>query len=100
MNRLTLSGKHNPCMLTDIIGCNGYTNKHENIYCLTANGNDGFLSDGIAEKSTLFIDMSLPYKENKLNVFRTSEGKFMLSATRSFDGTYSGRVILAFNQYD
>lgn len=100
MNRLTLSGKHEPCMIEGVIGCNGYTNGSDNIFCLTVDGGESFLCDGITEKSILFIDKALPYKENKLNVFKTHQGKFVLSVTRSVDECYSGRVISAFNQYD
>lgn len=100
MNRLTLSGRHEPCMLEDMIGCNGYTNGSDNIFCLTVDGGENFLCDGIAEKSILFIDKSLPYRENKLNVFKMDRSKFVLSVTRPVDENYSGRVISAFNQYD
>lgn len=100
MNRLILSEKHEPCIFKGVIGCGGYTSNSDSIFCLTVSGGENFLCDGITEKSILFVDRSLPYKENKLNVFRMDQGEFVLSANHPFIECYSGRVILAFNQYD
>lgn len=100
MNRVTLSGKHKPCIKRDIIGCDGYINKTDCIYCLIVNKDGNFLKDGIIENSVVFVDSSIPYEEDKLNVFVTDAGIFQISTTKPLCNDYSGRVIMALNQYD
>lgn len=55
MNSITFSDKHPPCGYLGILGCNGYE-KSESVVCLTANGDNNFLNEGIVEGSILFVD--------------------------------------------
>ena len=47
MNSITFSDKHPPCGYLGILGCNGYE-KSESVVCLTANGDNNFLNEGMA----------------------------------------------------
>ena len=53
MNSITFSDKHPPCGYLGILGCNGYE-KSESVVCLTANGDNNFLNEGIVEGSMTY----------------------------------------------
>ena len=69
MNSIVLSDKHAPCGYMGILGCNGYE-KTDSIICLTANGDNNFLNEGIVEGSILFIETRSKFQEGLLNVFK------------------------------
>lgn len=69
MSNIILSDKHIPCGYMGILGCNGYE-VSDKIICLTANGDDNFLNEGIVEGSILFVDTNGKYEEGLLNVFK------------------------------
>ena len=50
MSNIILSDKHIPCGYMGILGCYGYE-VSDKIICLTANGDDNFLNEGIVEGS-------------------------------------------------
>lgn len=85
-----------------VLGFEGYTGDFK--FCVFANGDNNFLSYGIAENSMLIVDTSLPYEPYKLNVFQTDklikgQRQLKLSLTRLGDFPYVGRVIMSVSQY-
>lgn len=101
MNSIVSRDKITPCGYRDILGCNGYEPK--NIVCVTANGDDNFLNEGIVEGTILFVDTSIKYKQGQLNVFKFKEEvspQFKLSRTRVSGTAYVGKVLIAINQYN
>ena len=73
INTSVCSGNHIPCSYLCILGCGGYKNT-EQIICMTATGDNNFLSDGIVEGTLLFIDTSSKFKSGLLNVFKYNSG--------------------------
>lgn len=101
MNSIVLSDKHAPCGYMGILGCNGYE-KTDNIICLTANGDNNFLAEGIVEGSILFIDTSGKFQEGLLNVFKHKSNispRYKLSRSKVAGATFVGKVLMAVNQY-
>ena len=101
MNSIVLSDKHAPCGYRGILGCDGY-DKADKIICLTANGDNNFLNEGIVEGSLLFIDTSSKYKEGLLNVFKFKANispQYKLSRNKVAGATFVGKVLMAINQY-
>ena len=54
MNNSVYEGAHAPCGYLGVLGCGGYKNTDQ-IICLTATGDNNFLSDGIVE-GTIHVD--------------------------------------------
>lgn len=101
MNSIVSIEKITPCGYKDILGCNGYDLK--NIICVTANGDDNFLNEGIVEGSILFVDTGIKYKQGQLNVFKFKEEtspQFKLSRTKLTGTAYVGKVLITINQYN
>ena len=101
MNSIVLSDKHAPCGYMGILGCDGYE-KTANIICLTANGDNNFLNEGIVEGSLLFIDTSSKFQEGLLNVFKFKANispQYKLSRNKVAGATFVGKVLMAVNQY-
>ena len=101
MNSIVLSDKHVPCGYMGILGCNGYE-KTDNIICLTANGDNNFLNEGIVEGSILFVETSSKFQEGLLNVFKYKSNispQYKLSRNRVAGATFCGKVLMAVNQY-
>lgn len=101
MNSIVLSDKHVPCGYMGILGCNGYE-KTDNIICLTANGDNNFLNEGIVEGSLLFVDTGAKFKKEQLNVFRYEADispQYKLSKTKIAGASFIGKVLMAVNQY-
>lgn len=101
MNSIISKENITPCGYMDILGCKGYNTK--NIICVTANGDNNFLNEGIVEGSILFVDTSEKYKSRQLNVFKFKEEtnpQFKLSRTKVTGATYIGKVLMAINQYN
>ena len=93
--------KLTPCGFHDILGCQGYNTK--SVVCMTANGDNNFLNEGIVEGSILFIDTNQKYTQGQLNVFKYRENtnpQYRLSRTKVKDATFFGIVLLAINQYN
>ena len=89
-----------PCGYMDILGCNGYNTK--DVVCVTANGDNNFIDEGIVEGSLLFIDTSEKYQPGQLNVFKFKEEvtpQLKLSRKRISGTTYFGKVLMSVNQY-
>lgn len=101
MNSIVLSDKHVPCGSMGILGCNGYE-ETDSIICLTANGDNNFLNEGIVEGTILFIDTKSNFQDGLLNVFKYKKDispKFKLSRIKIAGATYVGKVVMAINQY-
>ena len=101
MNSIVLSDKHVPCGYMGILGCNGYE-KADKIICLTANGDNNFLNEGIVEGSILFIETSSKFQEGLLNVFKYKANispQYKLSRNKVAGATFVGKVLMAINQY-
>ena len=84
-----------------MLGCNGYE-QIDNIICLTANGDNNFLNEGIVEGSLLFIDTNSKYQEGLLNVFKFKANispQYKLSRNKVAGATFVGKVLMAINQY-
>ena len=75
MNSIVPREQLTPCGYMDILGCNGYDTR--NVVCVTANGDNNFLNEGIVEGTLLFVDTSEEYKAGQLNVFKFKEEVFM-----------------------
>ena len=100
MNSIVPREQLTPCGYMDILGCNGYDTK--NVVCVTANGDNNFLNEGIVEGTLLFVDTSEEYKAGQLNVFKFKEEvtpQLKLSRTKLSGTTYFGKVMMAVNQY-
>lgn len=100
MNRVMLSGRHEPCIREEVVGCDGYAYKFDCLYCLIVSESRRHVNDGIVENSIIYVDSSIPYEKDRLNIFVNDMGEFELSASRENDKDYSGRVIMTINQYD
>ena len=101
MNSIVLSDTHVPCGYMGMLGCNGYE-QIDNIICLTANGDNNFLNEGIVEGSLLFIDTNSKYQEGLLNVFKFKANispQYKLSRNKVAGATVVGKVLMAINQY-
>jgi len=101
MNSIVLSDTHVPCGYMGILGCNGYE-KADKIICLTANGDNNFLNEGIVEGSILFIETSSKFQEGLLNVFKYKSNispQYKLSRNKVAGATFVGKVLMAINQY-
>ncbi len=101
MNSIVLSDKHAPCGYMGMLGCNGY-DKADKIICLTANGDNNFLNEGIVEGSLLFIDTDTQFQKGQLNVFKFKTNispQYKLSRNRVAGATFIGKVLMAINQY-
>lgn len=101
MNSIVLSDTHVPCGYMGMLGCNGYE-QIDNTICLTANGDNNFLNEGIVEGSLLFIDTSSKYQEVLLNVFKFKANispQYKLSRNKVAGATFVGKVLMAINQY-
>lgn len=101
MNSIVSREKLTPCGYNDILGCQEYNTK--SVVCMTANGDNNFLNEGIVEGSILFIDTNQKYAQGQLNVFKYRENtnpQYRLSRTKVKDATFFGIVLLAINQYN
>lgn len=101
MNKDVFINKHEPCAYRGIIGCNGYTNT-SNMVCMTANGDNNFVDEGIVENSILFIDTNVEFVEGMLNVFKfptDCSPQYKLSKKYILNAEFFGKVIMAVNQY-
>ncbi len=101
MNSIVLSDNHAPCGYMGMLGCNGY-DKADKIICLTANGDNNFLNEGIVEGSLLFIDTDTQFQKGLLNVFKFKTNispQYKLSRNRVAGATFIGKVLMAINQY-
>ena len=101
MNSIVLSDKHVPCGYMGILGCNGY-DKADKIICLTANGDNNFLNEGIVEGSILFVDTKSKFQQGLLNVFKFKSNispQYKLSRNKVAGATFVGKVLMAINQY-
>lgn len=101
MSNLILSDKHTPCGYGEILGCSGY-GEVKNIVCMTANGDNNFLNEGIVKGSILFIDKDEKFQEGFLNVFKYKKKlspQYKLSRTKIAGAAFFGKVIMTVNQY-
>jgi len=101
MNKEVFTNQHEPCAYRGIIGCNGYTNT-SNIVCMTANGDNNFVDEGIVENSILFIDTSVEFVEGMLNVFKLQANcspQYKLSRKDILNAEFFGKVIMTVKQY-
>lgn len=101
MNSIVAKDKLTPCGYADILGCNGFQNT-KGVVCMTANGDNNFLNEGIVEGSILFIDTNQKYAQGQLNVFKFRENtnpQYKLSRTRIKEAIFFGTVLMAINQY-
>ena len=101
MSNIILSDKHIPCGYMGILGCNGYE-VSDKIICLTANGDDNFLNEGIVEGSILFVDTNGKYEEGLLNVFKYKSNispQYKLSRNKVAGALFVGKVLMAINQF-
>ena len=102
MNTAVHTGDHNPCGYLGILGCGGYKNT-EQIICMTATGDNNFLTDGIVEGTLLFIDTSSEFKSGLLNVFKYNSDRspqYKLSKRKVPKADYIGKVLMAVTQYN
>ena len=73
MNCIVSKENMTPCGYYDILGCSGFMNtKH--IVCMTANGDNNFVDEGIVEGTLLFIDTSQSFQKGLLNVLKYADG--------------------------
>lgn len=101
MNSIVLSDKHVPCGYMEILGYNGYE-KTDSIICLTANGDNNFLNEGIVVGSIVFIETSGKFQEGLLNVFKYKSNispQYKLSRNQIAGATFVGTVLMIVNQY-
>lgn len=101
MNNSVYEGAHAPCGYLGVLGCGGYKNTDQ-IICLTATGDNNFLSDGIVEGTLLFIDTNSAYQKGQLNVFRYKSERtpqYKLSRKKIPHAAFIGKVLMAINQY-
>ena len=101
MQNQELLQNHQPCKMKDVIGCDGYTNTN-NVVCMTANGENNFIDEGIVKNSLLFIDTSESFIAGMLNVFKLQPDcspQYKLSKDKVPNASYFGKVIMAINQY-
>ncbi len=87
----------------NMIGLGNYSLR--NPLCLIANGDNNFLSYGIAENSLLIVDPEQPFEDGKLSALRkinpvAGEPLFKLSVSLIGGYEYAGRVFLTINQYE
>ena len=102
MNTSVCSGNHIPCSYLGILGCGVYKNT-EQIICMTATGDNNFLTDGIVEGTLLFIDTSSEFKSGLLNVFKYNSYRspqYKLSKRKVPKADYIGKVLMAVTQYN
>lgn len=83
----------------------GYSSETEKMFSVPANGDNKFLSYGIAENSLLLVDQNQPFEAGRLNIFRTSkiingQKQLKISLELLEDAQYVGRVVLTINHYD
>lgn len=94
-----LSDLHPCCSCGDVMGCE-YHNV-DDVFILTANGDNNFLYYGIAKNSLLFVKPSKRIKKGSLMVFLTDgDPKYKLSTTNIKDAEMVGRVLMTVNQYE
>ena len=101
MNSIVQSEKHAPCGYMDILGVSGYK-EAKNVICLTANGDNNFIDEGIVENSILFVDTSESFIKGLLNVFKLQPNcspQYKLSREEIPNASYFGKVIMAIKQY-
>lgn len=100
MSKVSYSVTHAPYRYMGILGCGGY-DPNSTIICLTANGENHYLKEGIVEGSLLFVDTNEVFRRGELNVFQTSsdEPKYKLARNKPRNSTYVGKVLMAVNQY-
>ena len=100
MSNVSYSEFHAPYRYMGILGCSGY-DPNSNIICLTANGDNHYLKEGIVEGSLLFVDTGKAFRRGELNVFQISsaEPKYKLARNKPRNSTYVGKVLMAINQY-
>ena len=101
MTNQVLMEKHKPCFLKGVIGCGGYANTNS-IVCMTANGDNNFIDEGIVENSILFVDTSESFIKGLLNVFKLQPNclpQYKLSREEIPNASYFGKVIMAIKQY-
>lgn len=101
MNTIVEKDKLQPIACFGSLGCRGFENTVD-IVCMTANGDNNFLNEGIVEGSLLFIDTSKDFEDGMLNVFKFKEDvipQYKLSTTKIPDATHFGKLVLALNQY-
>ena len=101
MSRVTYSEVHAPYQYMGILGCSGY-DPNGKIICLTANGDNHYLKDGIVEGSLLFVDTEKQFCRGALNVFRLTtetEPQYKLARNKPRNATYVGKVLMAINQF-
>lgn len=101
MNSIIAKEKLAPTAYLDILGCRGFDNTTD-IVCMTANGDNNFLNEGIVEGSLLFIDTSKTFEEGLLHVFKFDEEtnpQYKLSRTKIDGATHYGKLMVALNQY-
>lgn len=101
MSNIVQSEKHAPCGYMDMLGINGYKDA-KNVICLTANGDNNFIDDGIVKGSLLFVDTGAKFKKEQLNVFKYDANispQYKLSKTKIAGASFIGKVLMAVNQY-
>jgi len=101
MNSIVEKENMTPCGYYDILGCSGFNNT-KYIICMTANGDNNFLDEGIVEGTLLFIDTTQPFQKGLLNVLKFKDGaepQFKLSREKITGTTQYGKVVMAVNQY-
>jgi len=101
MTNQVLSEKHKPCYMKGVIGCGGYAITNS-IVCMTANGDNNFIDEGIVENSILFVDTSESFIKGLLNVFKLQPNcspQYKLSREEIPNASYFGKVIMAIKQY-
>lgn len=100
MSNVSYSEFHAPYRYMGILGCSGY-DPNSKIICLTANGGNHYLKEGIVEGSLLFVDTGEAFRRGALNVFQVhaDEPKYKLARNKPRNSTYVGTVLMAVNQY-
>ena len=100
MSNVSYSACHAPYRYMGILGCSGY-DPNSKIICLTANGDNHYMKEGIVEGSLLFVDTGEAFRRGELNVFQISsaEPKYKLARNKPRNSTYIGKVLMAVNQY-
>ncbi|MCM1046788.1 MAG: hypothetical protein NC417_14890 [Candidatus Gastranaerophilales bacterium] len=103
MMSLTSYEKHPLVFANGVLGFQGYS--ADDLFCVPANGDNHFLPYGIAEGSLLIVDRTLPFVEEKLNIFQSDriiDGKrqMKVSFARPEKFPYIGRIIMSVNLYE
>lgn len=101
MNQIAQAEKHVPYSCYGVLGCNGYKDT-DKVICMTASGDNNFVSEGIVEGSLLFIDTTSECKSGALNVFKYKAERtpqYKLSRRKIPHAAYVGKVLMAVNQY-